>query len=133
MPVPILKITQRHFAHVSAEGTKRIWYTERLWELAKALPVLPVPIASIAAFDEVTWFGYQEPTCRRVAEHAKRIQTASFEYPVILSAEGWVMDGMHRVCKAFLLDLETVQAVQFSPTPEPDEVVVDSPRRIPSA
>jgi len=95
--------------------------------------VQPVPIASIAAFDEVTWFGYLEPTCRRVAEHAKRIQAASFEYPIFLSAEGWVMDGMHRICKAFVLDMETIQAVQFSPTPEPDEHVAPTSARSPSA
>ncbi len=132
-PVLILKITRRHFAHVSADGTTQIWYTERLWELARSLPARPVPLASIAAFDEVTWFGHLEPTCRRVAEHVKRIQAATFEHPVILSAEGWVMDGMHRICKAFLLDLETIQAWQFSPTPDPDEVVLGTPLRIPSA
>jgi hypothetical protein len=128
-----LKTTRPHFAYVSADGTRQIWHTERLWELARKLPARPVPLASIAAFDEVTWFGDVEPTCRRVSEHAKRIQAASFEHPVILSEEGWVMDGMHRICKAFLLDMKTIQAVQFSPTPDPDEVIVDTPPRIPSA
>lgn len=111
------------FANIDAKGVKSVWYTERLWELAKGLTPAAVPIASISAFDEVTWFGLQDPTCRRVTEHAKRIADASFEHPVILSEEGWVMDGMHRVCKAFLSGQETVQAVRFSPNPEPDERV----------
>lgn len=128
-----MKTDQRHFAHISGDGTKRIWQTERLWELAKSLPVKPVAIASIAAFDEVTWFGRLEPTCRRVAEHAKRIQAATFEHPILLSDEGWVMDGMHRIGKAYLLEMETIQAVQFSPTPEPDEIIWATPPRTPSA
>jgi hypothetical protein len=32
------------------------------------------------------------------------------------------MDGMHRICKAYLLGMETIQVVQFSQDPEPDEV-----------
>ena len=95
----------------------------------QALPVKAVPIDSIPAFDQVTWFGYLEPTCRRVTEHAKRIQQATFEHPVILSAEGYVMDGMHRICKAHMLEMTTIQAVQFSVNPEPDECLMESPPR----
>ncbi len=122
-------MTKRHFADLGDDGTNRIWYTERLWELAKELPVKDVPIESIPAFDQVAWFGYVEPTCRRVAEHAKRISEATFDHPVILSAEGYVMDGMHRICKAYLLEMKTVSAVQFAVNPEPDECVVESPPR----
>jgi hypothetical protein len=123
---------RRHFASIDDDGTKRVWYTERLWELAKGLPVKAVDIDGIAAFDQVTWFAVQEPTCRRVTEHAKRISEASFEHPVILSAEGYVMDGMHRICKAYLLGLKTVQAVQFSPNPEPDELEEPRPEAGPA-
>lgn len=114
-------MTRRHFASIDDAGKKRVWYTERLWALAKDLPVKSVPIDAIPAFDQVTWFALQEPTCRQVTEHARRINAASFEHPVILSAEGYVMDGMHRICKAFLLGQTAIQAVQFDPNPEPDE------------
>ena len=33
------------------------------------------------------------------------------------------MDGMHRISKAFLLDRETIEAVQFPRNPVPDEVI----------
>src|SRR5688572_20504601 len=120
---------QRHFAFVDDDGTKRVWLTDRLWALAKELPVKDVPIASIEAFDLNTWFAESEPTCRKVAEHARRIQEATFDHPVILSAEGWVMDGMHRICKAFLLGSETIQAVQFCVNPDPDEYVSGQPTK----
>lgn len=105
------------------DGARRTWLTQRLWALAAGLPVKEVPIAKIAAFDQNCWFGASEPTCRNVAGHAKRIAAATFEYPIILAAEGWVMDGMHRVAKAFIEGRETILAVQFFETPEPDECV----------
>jgi hypothetical protein len=107
------------------DGVKRVWNVERIWQIANTLPVKEVPLESISNLDEVSWFGdgpNDAPTCRRVADHAKRIYEADFEHPVILSAEGWVMDGMHRVCKAYLLGWQTVKAVQFDQNPEPDQV-----------
>jgi len=82
-----------------------------------------VPLESIAAFDQNCWFGASEPTCRNVAEHARRINDVSFDHPIILSSEGWVMDGMHRVAKAFIEGLTCIQAVQFAENPAPDECV----------
>ncbi|HSI12602.1 MAG TPA: hypothetical protein VK961_11190 [Chthoniobacter sp.] len=114
---------QRRFFADIHDGTKRVWYTERLWELAAKLPVKQIPVESIEALDQVAWFGNAQPTCRHVTEHARRIYEASLEYPIILSAEGWVMDGMHRLCKALLLKNETIEAVQFPANPEPDESV----------
>jgi hypothetical protein len=110
----------------TTDGTKRIWYIERIWQIASSLPVKDMLLADISNLDEVSWFGDspdESPTCRRVADHAKRIYEAEFDYPVILSAEGWVMDGMHRVCKAYLLGWQTVKVVQFTQNPVPDEVI----------
>jgi hypothetical protein len=41
---------------------------------------------------------------------------------VILSSDGRVMDGMHRVCKALLLGHDTIDAVRFLHDPEPDHI-----------
>jgi SAM-dependent methyltransferase len=108
-----------------------VWEIERLWELAKDLPVKTVTVNSIACLDEVHWFGGLngfagraglEPTCRRIAEHARRISAVEFDKPIILSATGHVMDGMHRVAKAWILGMQEIQAIQFAQDPEPDQV-----------
>jgi hypothetical protein len=112
---------QPHFAMRGDDGIKRLWLTERLWQHAAKLESKQIPIEQISALDINTWFFNVEPTCRRITEHTKRINDASFEYPVILSAEGWVMDGMHRICKALLIGKETIEAVQFLVNPEADE------------
>jgi hypothetical protein len=111
------------FVHIE-NGQRRVWRVERLWRLAADLPVIDVPVADIPALDEVTWFALEPdrlPTGRRVAEHARRIYEADLTWPLILSRRHWVMDGMHRLCRAYLLGQETVRAVRFDVDPEPDE------------
>src|SRR5215510_3082482 len=101
-----------------------VWFTERLWYLARELPVRQLPISQIAEFDQNCWFGPTSlPTCRAVAQHARRIFEADLRYPIILSAEGYLMDGGHRIAKAYLMELHEVPAVQFSLDPEPDYIL----------
>ena len=114
---------QRTYSDEQEDGTILAWEVERLWEITKGFPSKQVPLNSIHDFERVTWFdsGQHLPTCRAVTEHARKILAAEFEHPVILSAKGHMMDGMHRLAKAWLLGHETIEAVQFAEDPEPDE------------
>jgi hypothetical protein len=107
------------------EGTLSIWHVARLRQLAEGLPKELVPLDSLKDLDQNLWFStYGEvPTCRAVALHAKRIYESNLEYPVILSPEGEVMDGMHRVARAWLLGMTEILAVRFTALPPPDEVI----------
>ena len=106
------------------ENGRHYWWTERLWRLAAGLPVRSVPIASILEFDQNCWFSDDDPpTCKRVAEHAKRIFEADESYPVILSSAGHLMDGGHRISKAWLVGRTEILAVQFETDPETDWIV----------
>ena len=107
-------------------GGRGHWWTDRLWVSASELPVVTVPIDSIAEFDMDCWFHGEEPTCREVAEHARRINEADLSHPVILAADGSLMDGGHRIAKAYLLGEETIQARRFVTDPEPDWIVPES-------
>jgi hypothetical protein len=106
-------------------GGRAVYLTERLWKLAEDLPAEPVPIDAIREFDEDCWFGGRPVTCRMVAEHVDRIQKADLRYPVILSADGRLMDGGHRIAKAWLSGSTTIDAVRFRVDPEPDYVEPD--------
>lgn len=64
-------------------------------------------------------------TCRHVVEHARLMEECDLSFPVILSSDGRVMDGMHRICKALLLGRDVIEAVRFREDPEPDYVGVD--------
>ena len=107
-----------------AEGL-RVWSTARLVDLAKDFPDELIPIDKIAEFNENVWFlrDHDEPTCKLVALHAKRILDADATFPVILSASGSVMDGMHRVAKAWLMGLSTIRAKRFREDPAPDMIL----------
>lgn len=92
----------------------------QFWELAKVLPVRKVRLSELDGFDEVHWFGGSLnvlPTCRAVAEHARDIYEADLRYPIILSPTGEVLDGWHRICKAFLLGIEELDAVRLTTMP----------------
>ena len=113
---------QYHF-WPSEEGLKA-WDVERLIELSKGLPRTTVALSSIRELDQVYWFddAKQRPTCRRVLEHMKLIEEVDLSYPIILGADGRVMDGMHRVARSLLAGNAEIVAVQFEEDPEPDHV-----------
>jgi hypothetical protein len=114
-------VAQKH-SRVTAAG-RLVWFTERLWYRARDLPVRQIPIEQIAEFDQDCWFGRTPPTCRAVAQHARRIFDADVQYPIILSAEGYLMDGGHRIAEAYLLQMHEVPAVHFVLDPEPDYIL----------
>jgi hypothetical protein len=106
------------------EGGRAVWLTERLWRESAHLPVIEVDLADIVEFDQDCWFGERHaPTCRAVAEHARKIAEADLAYPVILSADGGLMDGGHRIAKAWLAGRKTIRAVRFAIDPPPDQIV----------
>lgn len=103
------------------------WDVHRLVKLTADFPRIQVSVNSIRELDESFWFGEGDtkPTCRNVVEHAKLIEETGLNHPIILSEDGRVMDGMHRVAKALLKGSDKVDAVQFKKDPEPDYVDVD--------
>lgn len=98
------------------------WDVERLIDLSAALPVEDVALSSIAEFDSEYWFGhgFPPPTVRQVAEHARLIGEVDLSFPVILGPDGRVMDGMHRIARAFLEGHSSVPARRLLALPEAD-------------
>jgi hypothetical protein len=100
----------------------RAWDVDRLVALTRQLEPQLVPLAEIRELDEHYWGERMTP--RSVAAHARLIQEADLSYPVILSSDGRIMDGMHRAAKAALLGNTHLLAVRFEVDPEPDHVGV---------
>ncbi len=108
------------------------WDVDRLVELSAGLTPFDVSLSEIRELDETFWFDAEgaTPTCRRIALHAKLMNETDLIHPIILSQDGRVMDGMHRVCKALIEGRETVRAVRFDVDPAPDHIGV-SPDELP--
>lgn len=108
------------------------WDVDRLVALSADFPVRDLPLEWVRELDEPHWYDAEGdvPTVRSIAGHARLIQEVDLACPVILSAEGRVMDGMHRIARAWLEGQATVPVVRFEVDPPPDYVGVD-PKDLP--
>ena len=100
------------------DGSGGIYSAVRLVERTKDLPVFDLPLAHIDISIKI--FGKPAETARGLAEHIKRTNETNLDYPVIMDADGFIMDGWHRVVKALVEGRETIKAVRFEETPPPD-------------
>lgn len=103
------------------------WDVRRLVELSSGLARERVPLSEIRELDEPYWAmeNARQLTVRQIAEHARLALESDLAYPVILSSDGRVMDGMHRICKAVVEGHKDIEAVRFVRDPEPDFVNVN--------
>lgn len=95
-------------------------------ELSAGFTPIDVPLSEIRELDETFWFDQEgdAPTCRRIALHARLMNETDLSHPIILSQDGRVMDGIHRVCRALIEGRDTIRAVRFEVDLEPDHVGV---------
>ena len=98
------------------------WDVDRLIQLSADLQRETVPLARISELDD-SWCGEDErPTWRSMLDHIRLIDDADLSFPIVLAANGAVMDGMHRVAKAALQGRHAIEATQFEEDPPPDHV-----------
>ena len=115
---------QYHFRQI--DGHLYSWDVRKLLVLANGLPIQDTPLIGIKEIDEPYWFGEggDEPTCRRIMDHAAQVAGTDLAYPILLCADGRIMDGMHRVMKAVGLGHTTIKARRLLATPPPDFIDV---------
>ncbi|HEY6843411.1 MAG TPA: hypothetical protein VI391_04530 [Thermoanaerobaculia bacterium] len=89
------------------------WDVGRLVELSRDLPRIEMSLSDIERDSD--WSG-------DVEGHERLIDEADLAFPIILAADGRVMDGRHRIAKAIREGRTTIDGVQFENDPEPDYV-----------
>ncbi|MEM8655473.1 MAG: hypothetical protein AAGF36_12075 [Pseudomonadota bacterium] len=115
---------QYHFRD-SAQGLMA-WDMRKIADTTQHLTPQNVPLSDIAELDEDWWFAHgTTPTPRAIADHMKLTQLADRSYPIILDAEGRLMDGMHRIVQSLLAGDTTIQAIRLPQTPPPDYIGID--------
>jgi hypothetical protein len=120
---------QYYFRH--SKGGLLAWDVDRLIMRSRHFHRVNISVSAIRELDLSFASEFDHaPTWQDVVNHVELIEAADLRYPIILSADGGVMDGMHRVAKAVLLGEGTIEAVQFNVDPEPDYVGV-SPDKLP--
>jgi hypothetical protein len=96
------------------------WDVDRLVELSSAFPRRMVALNAIRELHE-SWLSDGDGP-GAMTEHLRLIDEADLSFPIILSADGAVMDGRHRVAKAARQGWLEIEAVQFDEDPSPDVV-----------
>lgn len=108
------------------DGSTPFWKMPTIWSAADGKPATTAKIESLTILDEVVWFGGPKnvrPTIRLVAEHARDIFDADLSYPIIMTKSGDLLDGAHRIAKAYLSGVQVLSAVILDDWPAPDGVV----------
>ena len=99
------------------------WHVPDLHAAAEGLPVKEIPTSQFN-LDVDAWFGEAcKPTITNVIHHMKRIRNADLREPILLSAEGYVFDGLHRLARCALEEIQTIACQQFDINPEPFEII----------
>lgn len=93
------------------------WSVPRLFELARELPVMDIPLNHLGILQS-----YNKLSLREMVMHFKAVNNADLAKPIILDEDGELMDGRHRLMKAMLLGAETIKAVRFDENPSPCRV-----------
>ena len=96
---------------------RNLWSVARLFELARELPVMQIPLDHLCVF-----YSYEHLTIREMVMHMQAVNDADLNKPIILDEDGELMDGRHRLMKAMLLGKKKIKAVRFDENPSPCRV-----------
>lgn len=116
-----VRMRKQYYFRASPEGVLA-WDVDRLIELTRELPRRRAPLAQIRELDEPVFGTEEPPTWRSLLAHVRLMDEADRQYPIILAADGAVMDGMHRAAQAVRAGAHDIEAVQFDQDPPPDHV-----------
>jgi len=121
-PEGIGEVRKQYHFRASPDGLLA-WDVDRLITLTRDLQPRSIPLTEIAELREPYWHGDGvPPTVEDVAMHCRLIEEADLGYPIILCSRRRVMDGMHRVARAFLLGQTHILAFVLPTDPAPDYV-----------
>lgn len=98
----------------------RRWLVSELWKQSNEIQPYEIKIENL-------WERYKKIFCWNLygeqinheffLEHMERILTADLNYPIILSEEEYIMDGVHRLLKCKYLKKDTILCVKFKKDP----------------
>lgn len=117
------------YAATRADGRTPYWHMPTIWAAAEGKPCVELAIQDLGVLDEVVWFGGPknvQPSVRRVAEHARDIFGADLQCPIIATRAGDVLDGAHRIARAYIEGRTSIAAIVLDDWPPPDGVLEPS-------
>ena len=107
---------------ITIDSERYTWLIQTLVEIVHTLPIKKMKLDDLGLdLDENVWFhSGKEPTTRHMIEHYRRIEQTDLGYPIILAKERGLMDGYHRLVKAYIYGHKTISTVCIEKLPRPD-------------
>jgi hypothetical protein len=90
------------------------WSVPRLIALSADLPIISVPLDALNLAQTV-----YTCTMRQMVTEYHAIKNADLTYPILLSEDGEIFDGRHRIMKALSLGHSHIDAKRFDTNPRP--------------
>ena len=97
----------------------RIFKDETLKKAAVGLPIIDFVITDNFMDEILRW---KLVNFHDYLIHFRRVLNADLSYPIIIRSDGMIMDGRHRIIKAFHENIKILPAKKFKIDPEPDFV-----------
>jgi hypothetical protein len=115
---------QYHFREVGEDTY--IWDVNKLLKTIDDSRVVNMSLDSFKEqyFSEY-WSKGKSLSCSDIATHARLINEADLSYPILVCPDRLVVDGMHRLCKAFLESKETIKVIVLDKLPEADYININ--------
>jgi hypothetical protein len=90
------------------------WSVGDLWGLVESQAPISVSVSELPDFDARVWVKrLSNVTPEWILEHAQRILAADLEYPILVTPEGYVADGWHRLSKARIEGRKTILVLRL--------------------
>ena len=92
---------------------------EKVWALVENKQPKPIPLSELEHTLNWGCWGMGTLTPKKVLEHLKRVTQADLNYPIVIVRDEYdrvshVIDGMHRIVKAFANELDSISALEVS-------------------
>jgi hypothetical protein len=118
------------FSFVRKDGREETYDVYKLWELAEHLPTIEVDVPRLffrLAQKKIFWasqirlflLNMDSLEGKAIMDHLQRLRDCDLCFPLILGPGSvGVVDGVHRVVKAYLQGFNKLQAKQFRKMPK---------------
>lgn len=117
---PVVEIEKLDFEDSSYVRGDKVWTAKQLYDQVEKEKLEPFdyPLAGYNLFE----MGFQVRDMWEFVYHAKRVERASYDYPIILDDCGQIADGYHRIAKALLDGKATIKAYRLKEMPQYDHL-----------
>ena len=110
-----------YFPKTQKYNTTRQWNLDTIWEKSKYLTVEKIKVSELwdKRYGKAWCWQHENETINNdfFLEHLERVMSADLNYPIILSEEDYIFDGVHRLMKARYIGLEYINCVKFKKDP----------------